>query len=138
MATMVSLDMTSQRQTDKILDLERGVLRAICSDFTTSSGTHGKRTKNPLAEALRDAVGQLADYTWQSTEHAVVFRAIAKLQATGNANVAEQLPAQVTRMGFPDVDWRLYLRPSGTPRVEIAELVRILKTAATNKRLTPE
>lgn len=126
-ARMGSPAMTGQRQTAKILDLERAVLCAICCEFTEHGDSHDNATQNPVREALRDAVRDLADYSWLGTEHAVVYMAIAKLQPSGDATIWEELPAQVTRMGFPDVDWKLYLQPNDAPRVEIAELVRTLK-----------
>lgn len=138
MAKIAPLAMTDQRQTDKILDLERAALRAMCSGAAASADARSRETRKPLSEALRDAMSDLADYSWRSTEHAVVFKAIAKLQRTGDANVAEQLPAQATRMGFPDVEWNLYLNPSNAPHVEIMQLVRALKAVAANNEFSME
>jgi hypothetical protein len=45
-------------------------------------------------------------------------------------SVAEQLPAQATRMGFPDVDWKLYLQRTEAPQPDITDLIRALKSAA--------
>jgi hypothetical protein len=115
--------MANPDQTDQILALERTVLRAICCEFVPSTDERRKATRDSIREALRD----LADYSWRGTEHVVVYSALAKLQASSGVAIADQLPAQATRMGFPDVDWKLYLQPGGAHQVGISELVRTLK-----------
>src|ERR1700722_1758070 len=138
MARMGSPAMTDQCQAAKIIELERAVLCALCCELIATGDGNTAEMQNRGGEALRDAVRDLASYPWRGTEHAVVYTAIVKLQPAGDATVAEQLPAQVTRTGFPDVDWKLYLRPNDGRPVELAELILKLKAAATNNSLTPE
>jgi len=55
----------------------------------------------------------LAAYQWQEPEHAVVFQAIQSISLLPHAEWREELPAQATRLGFPDVDWQHYFSAAG-------------------------
>ena len=81
------------------LDLESRILRALCSN--PSSGTD-----NPAARAI--ILTQLHPHRWQDSEHRVVFEALTALPGRDATELREQLPAQATRMGFPDVNWENY------------------------------
>jgi hypothetical protein len=86
------------------LDLESKILRALCSDPSPS-------TDNPAAAftAKRAAIlAKLRTYGWQDAEHRVVFEALTLLPGRQAKELREQLPAQATRMGFPDVNWQKY------------------------------
>ena len=76
-------------------DRERSLLREIC------------RAK--LAHAAWSKVASaLSDYVWLDVEHGLVYSAIERLGAGDPRLLREQLPAQATRMGFPDIDWEVY------------------------------
>lgn len=75
------------------------MLRALCRD-------------DPGAETSR-FVRELSGYSWQEPEHATVFQAIKSLAARGRRTWREELPAEATRMGFPDVEWRRYFDEAG-------------------------
>ncbi len=53
---------------------------------------------------------ELSNHVWQDAEHRVVFEAIQRLSSSDPKLLQEQLPAQATRMGFPDVSWDNYFR----------------------------
>jgi hypothetical protein len=77
------------------LDLESKILRALCND--------------PSPPATRPAIlASLRTHHWQDPEHRVVFEALTALPARRPQDLREQLPAQATRMGFPDVNWQKY------------------------------
>lgn len=100
-----------------LADLERLFLRALCAGAI-----------NEVAwQAIRRT---LADYVWREPDHAVVYEAIVRVRGRDSRNWREQLPAQTTRMGFPDLDWTIYFNRSGAPDPNIDELVRKLKAAA--------
>lgn len=61
-------------------------------------------------QARDDVVRRLAGYEWNSAEHRVVYDAIRRIGAEPAARLRERLPAETTRMGFPDVEWDNYLR----------------------------
>ncbi|MGH9715782.1 MAG: hypothetical protein ACRD4R_03500 [Candidatus Acidiferrales bacterium] len=79
----------------EILSLERQVLRAMCRD----------RAPSQIDRFLH----QLSSYSWQKPEHATVFEAIRRLATRARDSWRKELPAQATRMGFPDVEWPDYL-----------------------------
>jgi hypothetical protein len=72
----------------------------------------------------------LNGYRWRAEEHGVVYEVLARIQPSSGESIAEQLPAQATRMGFPDVDWDLYLRSREVIQPDISELIDALKAAA--------
>jgi len=76
----------------KDLDLEKMALRLLCAG--TSEGI------------VRDAIIPiLRGYTWRSTLHHAIFDAIAASPSSDPELLRQFLPAKLTRMGFPDVEW---------------------------------
>ncbi|HTZ98944.1 MAG TPA: hypothetical protein VMB02_01350 [Candidatus Aquilonibacter sp.] len=98
--------------------IERDILRGIC------------RTKLPRGIWAKIAE-QVGEYAWQEAEHGAVYAAIRRLSALGNdpKTLREQLPAQLTRMGFPDVDWTLYLVPRGKAPTGANAILRKIRKA---------
>jgi hypothetical protein len=68
----------------------------------------------------------LSSHVWQDAEHRVVFEAIQRLSSSDPQLLREQLPAQTTRMGFPDVNWENYFIPAGKTDGDFDALVRDL------------
>jgi hypothetical protein len=81
------------------LDLEFKILRALC-------GHPSSDLDNAAARAR--ILAQLRPHLWQDSEHRVVFEALTALPGCNATELREQLPAQATRMGFPDVNWENY------------------------------
>lgn len=77
------------------IEIEREILRALCGAAVGF-------------EDWQRAVGRLARHKWRDPEHAVVYGTLRALKTSDGQERREQLPAQATRMGFPDVDWQLY------------------------------
>jgi hypothetical protein len=73
---------------------------------------------------------QLRDYRWREPEHEVVYEALTRIRSHDLKALQAQLPAQTTRMGFPDVDWTIYLSGAETPASEIETLIEKLKEDA--------
>jgi hypothetical protein len=95
--------MSSETNSRLVLDLESRILRALCSvptTFSSSSADHASERAAILAT--------LRSYRWRDPEHRVVFEALTLLPGRHGTELREQLPAQATRMGFPDVNWRKY------------------------------
>jgi hypothetical protein len=85
------------------LDLESRILRAFCTRPSASDPAGTDHT------SIRAAIlAQLRAHRWQDPEHRVVFEALTLLPGRGAADLRHQLPAQATRMGFPDVNWGHY------------------------------
>jgi hypothetical protein len=81
------------------LDLESAILRALCSNLSP-------RIDNPAARAA--ILAKLRTHHWQDPEHHVVFEALTLLPGREAMELRAQLPAQATRMGFPEVNWGKY------------------------------
>ena len=114
--------MAEDNSIDRVVDLERRILRAICSEPGI--------TKQVRAAAIHD----LRAYRWQGPENRIVYDAITKILKSGDESAAEQLPAHATRMGFPDVNWELYLQIGERAETDILGLLREL-IAANNEAL---
>jgi hypothetical protein len=99
------------------VDLESGILRALC-------GNPYSHLDNSAARAM--ILAQLRPHLWQDSEHRVVFEALTALPGRNATELREQLPAQATRMGFPDVNWESYFASAAAdPAIEtlVAELL---------------
>ena len=109
--------MAEENSLDRVLDLERRILRAICCE-------------PGISQQVRDAaIHDLRAYRWQGPENRIVYDAVTKILKSGHVPAAEQLPAQATRMGFPDVNWEHYLRTGERTETDIMGLLRQLKAA---------
>jgi hypothetical protein len=71
--------------------LEQGVLRALC---------HGT-TEGSVREFARAA---LQNYRWREPVHQAIFEALLAIPSDSSEIICAELPARLTRMGFPDVD----------------------------------
>jgi len=87
-------DRATNTDVDDTLTIEREILRALCREDAGGETNRFAR--------------ELSGYSWREPEHATVFRAIQSLAARGRRSWREELPAEATRMGFPDVEWRRY------------------------------
>lgn len=111
--------MTDDPPSTRIADIEVATLRAFCAQTTTET-------------ARRQALRELAEYVWREADHAVVYQAITRVGSRDLKIWRDELPAQTTRMGFPDLDWTIYLKPQGAVEPSLEELVGALKAAATS------
>jgi hypothetical protein len=81
------------------LTLERRILRCFCSEEIP-------------APVLGELTAKLIRYAWKDQDNRVVFDCLKRLTSAKNimlSQLREQLPAQATRMGFPDVKWGNYI-----------------------------
>jgi hypothetical protein len=118
--------MADHAQDERLLRLELEVLRWICSET-------GIDNRENIPSRLQTVLGELKDYRWRGDEHRVIYGALTTLRPSSGETIAGQLPAQATRMGFPDVDWNLYLQPSGAHESDIEEMIRTLKAGSPAK-----
>jgi hypothetical protein len=103
-----------------IVILERQILRALCA------GVNDTADWDRLASELRV-------HHWQDPDHKVVYEALRAIKSHDAKTRREELPAQVTRMGFPDVDWNLYFGGEELSVPEIEELITQLETHVAEK-----
>jgi hypothetical protein len=99
--------------------LERQILQQLCGGAISSS------------DALK-ITSRLAGYAWHDSDNRVVFETLCRLRdasALTPSDLREQLPAQATRMGFPDVNWENYFGQNGGEQRDVRDLVDELLAA---------
>src|SRR5271154_6613150 len=105
--------MTEHRPSHSITAIERKILRALCAaDSDPTDWDH--------------LASQLSAYRWQEPDHKVVYDALRAIRSRDPRTRRDQLPAQATRMGFPDLDWSLYFEGEESSTTEIKEFIRKL------------
>jgi hypothetical protein len=102
--------MSNPPNLESVRRIEREVLQELCN----------------LPDAAPDrarshALCSLAVHEWKIADHRVVFNALRRSAGRDPALLREQLPAEATRLGFPDLDWRMYFDktdPSDSRKIE--------------------
>jgi hypothetical protein len=101
--------------------IERDFLRALCQNST-------------LAELSSQVRSDLQNYPWQGSDHQTIFEAILGIGIARCSSLREQLAAQATLMGFPDINWNEYFEQAsaadGESKRSVMELARELKATA--------
>jgi hypothetical protein len=105
---------------ETLATLERQILRALC--IGVSDATDWDKI-----------ISQLTDYRWREPDHEVVYEALRAVKSRDPKTRRDELPAQATRMGFPDLDWRLYFERGKEPQPELQDLIRSLKAATLDR-----
>jgi hypothetical protein len=95
------------------LELERQVLRVLC----------GKASEAPVRELARRL---LENYRWSDPASQLVFLCVLELNTNDPALLRAELPARLTRRGFPDVAWEEFFPPLSVNRQEAERLIRDL------------
>jgi hypothetical protein len=111
--------MPNAAQSTRIVEVERQILRALVASEIESS---------EQAELER----RLRAYPWHEPDHTVIYQAIVRGRSRGQKNWREQLVAQATRMGFPDLDWKAFLetKPVVAPKTKLNLLLQELEILA--------
>jgi hypothetical protein len=101
-----------------LIALEQRILRAICA---------GRIPREAQDEMMRE----LLAHDWWVPEHRIVWDAFMRIPRAETTLLRELLPAEATRMGFPDVNWELYFAADCASPEELRALVRrLLEDAA--------
>lgn len=115
------------------LHLERSILRSLCNTALTL------QVWNEVTRALNE-------YRWVDVEHGLVYAAIRRFRCPGPRILREQLAAEATRMGFPDIDWHTYFSTRGQHSAarsanqilgQVKRLVRPPRAAASSNHAVP-
>ena len=112
--------MPKNRSSERINDLERRILQALCGFEITPQNW------DRLA-------GSLSDYSWREADHHMVYNALRGIRSHDATTRRDELPAQATRMGFPDVDWSLYFASEEISDRETEELIGRLREKTTGR-----
>ncbi len=94
--------------------IEFEVLQAICQGALWGESE----------EAARELLGP---YKWQDPIHSLIFKLWLSLRGASQETFREQLPAMLTRRGFPDVDLAPYFRSLEPSNKSLEDLVKDLK-----------
>lgn len=97
--------------TNSHLDLEKLALRALC--LGTPEG--------PVKETV---LPMLRDYQWNFQLHQAVFNVLAAISSDNPAIIRQLLPARLTRLGFPDVEWEEFFSPLSLSKDETLAMIR--------------
>ena len=104
---------TQSRDTKEI---ERLMLGALCA---------GPLSLDDRSEALRS----LANYNWILPDHRVIYEALRRSRQRNLAALRENIRAEITRLGFPDIDVEPFFAPCTLTKAEIVELANLLPAA---------
>lgn len=77
--------------------------------------------------AREAAKRDLRNYRWREPLYQVVFEALMAMPGDAPALIREQLPARLTRKGFPDVNWEQFFEPHTLSLDEAKTLMRELR-----------
>jgi hypothetical protein len=102
--------MPPPRETGPRAQAELLVLRAICQESPPG----------PVREA---ASRLLKSYRWQEPVHQVIFTCLLQLPAGNPELLRTELPACLTRKGFPDVDWEVFFEPLSHPLQDVEKVM---------------
>ena len=89
------------------------MLRALCQ------GT-------PQGSVRATARDILHSYRWREPLHHVIFEVVLSIPTEVPEVIRTQLPARLTRRGFPDVDIEDLFKPHGLSKEEAEHLIRRL------------
>lgn len=86
---------------EPVIAAERALLQRLC--------------ETGVATVAPDALGLLTRHSWAVPDHHTIFEALVRLSSVQSGTLRNRLPAEATRMGFPDVAWDKFFKSSETP-----------------------
>lgn len=112
----MSISISMAKQVRDLLEVERVFLGALCAA--------------PLSLDERGtSLRKLAEYNWQSPDHRVIYEALRRSRQPDSAALREHIAAEITRLGFPDIDIAPIFVPSRLSKTDIARLADTLLAA---------
>lgn len=102
---------------EQILTTELQVLRALCT---------GTRQGSVWDKGML----LLGTYPFQDVVHQLIFDVLQEINTDLPEIIRKQLPARLTRKGFPAVDYEKFLTPFGRSAPEAVEQMRQLRAWA--------
>jgi hypothetical protein len=74
----------------------------------------------PPGSAVRERAQRLLEnYRWRASGHELIFRILSRLASAMPEVLREELPAQLTRFGFPDFPWEKFFQPLSLSAEEV-------------------
>ena len=106
--------MTTQSRDTKEIELR--VLGALCA---------APLSLDDRSKALRS----LANYNWILPDHRVIYEVLRRSRQPNSAALRENIVAEITRLGFPDIDVEPFFNPCNLTKPEIDGLANALLAA---------
>lgn len=94
-------------------DLERRLLQALCSEGA------GNQEHEIASRGL-------AGYVWREPVHQAIFEIVMGFPPASSRVLREQVPARLTRRGFPDFDFESLFDAPGVMPDEVEHLIGAL------------
>jgi hypothetical protein len=112
----LSIRMRMAKPARDLLEVERTFLGGLCAV--------------PLSlEERGTSLRKLAEYNWRSPDHRVIYEALRRSRQPDSAALREHIAAEITRLGFPDIDITPFFVPSALSKTDIARLADTLLAA---------
>ena len=112
----MSISIRLAKQVRDWLEVERAFFGGLCAA--------------PLSLEERGAIlRRLAEYNWRSPDHRVIYEALRRSRQPDSAALREHIAAEITRLGFPDIDITPFFVPSALSKTDIARLADTLLAA---------
>ena len=101
-------------------EVERLLLGALCT--------------GPLTlENRTDILRSLAHYNWIHPDHRVIYEALRRSRQRHSAALREHIVAEITRLGFPDIEVEQFFHPCTLTKAEIARFANALLAAGPDR-----
>jgi hypothetical protein len=104
------------KQSRDTKELERRLLAALCASSLA-------------LEDRTDILGTLAYHNWINPDHRVIYEALRRSRHRDSATLREHISAEITRLGFPDIEIEPFFAPCTLTEIEIAGLANALLAA---------
>lgn len=112
--------MTSPVPSQTRAELETNLLRFLCD------------AQGEIA-ARRRVLSIIGDYAWSTPDSAIFFECIRELSERSSKNILANLPAQLTRRGFPDMPCEILAAPPTLSSASALALAKKLLRRKTDK-----
>jgi hypothetical protein len=106
--------MPTKDDDQSVVDSERQVLRALCQGALDS----------------RANLNTFRSYRWRDSVHQIIFNFLISMPGANAELIREQLPAHLTRRGFPDFDLS-WFRTKIPAEEDVEMLIQRLRARAT-------
>jgi hypothetical protein len=85
-----------------------------------------------LPEDRSDILRSIADYNWIHPDHRVIYEALRRSRHRESPALREHIVAEITRLGFPDIEVEPFFNPCTLTKAEIVELANALLAAGSD------
>jgi hypothetical protein len=84
----------------------------------------------PQGSVKEIGVSLLRDYNWRNAAHKAFWDALCAVPSENPDVLRQLLPSQLTRLGFPDVEWEELFVPHALSKEKAIDLMLRMKSGA--------